>query len=710
MARRDATSISRRDLLSAGSLAGLTATLPGLIDAQAASHIPEAAESRMFGKAKQVLLLFLSGGPPQHETFDPKPDAPAEIRGPFNPISTSVPGIHFCELLPRTAQRAHRLAVIRSMFTNNNIHGGSGYWVLTGRQLLSGDGENAQPSDWPNIASIVKLQRPSERLPALSSVTLPELFIGNGGNIEAGQFGGILGPQWSPELIECKPADKSFQLGGLYSPRITGDQLRQRVSLLDALGQSFDGTPRSVTVQAHDRLQRQALDLLTSRGARHAFNLDEESPDVRDRYGRYPWGQCVLLGRRLIEAGVRFVTVNWPRVPGDRGVDNPLWDTHARNFDRMEDVLAPQFDVTFATLLDDLADRGLLDETLVIAVGEFGRTPRVNGNAGRDHWGPVFSAVLAGAGIAGGQVFGSSDKQGAYPAADPVSAGHLAATIFHLVGIDTLGTFRDRVGRELSVTDAEPLFSLLGEANETKLAAARASDSGRATPPPPDITRVPPFREGSLKHVDFAATDALLPADAPASPKGWRATPLANPDENPFGVFLLNLPGSIRHAGLGVASMSAAKLATIPASAQAILAQQILDPQAGHFRATAAVGGSGSSPESFEQFFLKHFRCRLTLFRFSEATKSILQRTELASVEFVPTPLDGQSSNWQTVTLEKHLAPAALGANFSFGLGIGVAIVVERKSDGPLPVPASQLGSFLAIRDVQVQFEGWRLA
>ncbi|MCX7421651.1 MAG: DUF1501 domain-containing protein [Planctomycetia bacterium] len=689
--------MERRAVLISGSMAGLTASLPMWLQAQERVKSPLLTENRAFGKAKQVLLLFLSGGPPQHETFDPKPDAPPEIRGPFNPISTSVPGIQFCELLPRTARRAHQLAVVRSMFTNNNIHGGSGYWVLTGRQLASGDGENASPTDWPNIASIVKRLRPSERLPSLSAVSLPELFIGNGGNIEAGQFGGILGPQWSPEMIECKPADraKELQLGGMYAPRVSGEQMRQRVSLLDALGQTFDGSPRNAAVQVHDKVTQQAVELLTSGGARRAFNLHEESDATRDRYGRYPWGQSVLLGRRLIEAGVRFVTVNWPRTPGDRGVDNPLWDTHARNFDRMEDVLAPQFDVTFAALLDDLSERGLLDETLVVAVGEFGRTPRVNANAGRDHWGSVMNAVLAGAGIAGGQVFGSSDKQGAYPATDPVDAGHLAATIFHLVGINTQGTFRDRVGRELSVTDREPLFKLLGEEPAT---SQRMTSNG-------DLVRIPPFREGSLRHTDFSTTETLLPADAPPNPKGWRASPLIDAAKTVFGVRLLPTNGA-----LGVWSSLANGNSVIAAQAQAILAQQILDPQAGHFTVKAIIGGDGTSKEKFDELFLKHFRCRLTLFQFTQPTKSVLQQRDLHSLEFTPTFLDATKPEWQTVAFEKHLAPAAIGANFSFGLGIGVALVVERKTDGPLMI-SSELGdTFLRVQQVQVEFQGWKLA
>lgn len=691
--------LRRRDALRLGSLAALTPCLQGLTGspALAASVTEPPTNSRMFGRAKQVILLFLSGGPPQHETFDPKPNAPLEIRGPFKPIDTNVPGMQFCELLPRTAARAHHLAVIRSMFTNNNIHGGSGYWVLTGRPMLTGDGENALPTDWPSIASIVKRFRPSDRLPALSAVSLPELFIGNGGNVEAGQFGGILGPQYSPELIECRPAEPNSPLGGLYASHLSSDQMRQRISLLDALGQSFDQVPRSVVVDRHEGLRRQAIDLLTTGGARQAFRLEEESAEVRERYGRHPWGQSVLLARRLVEAGVRFVTVNWPRVQGDRGVDNPLWDTHARNFDRMEDCLAPQFDVGFTALLDDLSDRGLLDETLVIAVGEFGRTPKVNANAGRDHWGSVFSCVLAGAGIAGGQVYGSSDREGGYPASDPVDAGHLAATVFHLVGINPQGTFADRLGRELSLTENEPLFKLLGEEPAT---TARATPTG-------DVSFVPPYRTGLLISPDFSEASRLLPLDAPACPKGWRASPIIA-DGGDWGVRLQDESGR-RFASIGVWTDDAKDGFELPTNAAAVLAQQIRDPQSGHFTIKACVSGGGTGAGSFEQLFAAHFRCRLVIFRFTSASKSAAQRQELASTEFVPTFVDNSDPTaWSTITIEKRLAPTP-GANFTFGLGIGVAIIVERKSAGPLPLRAQTGNAFLRVHHLETDFKGWQI-
>ena len=690
----------RRDLLKWGGLAALTGGLPSLLPALARAATSEnvSGAGGCFGRAKQVILLFLAGGPPQHETFDPKPLAPAEIRGPFRPIQTNVPGINFCELLPRTAMRAGKLAVIRSMFTNNQIHGGSGYWVLTGQPMLTSDGENAAPSDWPNLASIVKRFRPSDKLPSLSAVSLPELFIGNGGNIEAGQFGGILGPQWSPELIECRPAEPHSPLGGLYASKVPADQMRRRVNLLDALGHSFDATPRSATVQLHEGLQRQAFELLTTGGAREAFRLEDEPDRVRERYGRDPWGQSVLLARRLVEAGVRFVTVNWPRVPGDRGVDNPLWDTHARNFDRMEDCLAPQFDVGFTALLDDLEERGLLDETLVIAVGEFGRTPQVNANAGRDHWGNVFSCVLAGAGISGGQVFGSSDREGGYPATDPVNAGHLAATVFHLAGIDTHATFQDRQGRILPVTAAEPLYKLLGE---EPASTARQPSSG-------DIAFVPPYHAGLLAHSDFQQTTTLRPLDAPASPKGWRAEATGG-----LNVKLVNGLGTSSHAALGLWPATDEPL-RVPAVVSAVVAQQIRDPQAGRFTAKVLIRGGGSSRGDFERLFVNQFRCRLIFFRFAQPTKSARDRTELASMEFVPTfrddegPTAARPDSGQSISLEAQLAPTP-GVNFTFGLGIGVAVIVEHKTTAPLGLPSNNQFAFVRLERIDLNFEGWRI-
>ncbi len=687
--------LSRRSMLRATAVAGLAACgVPS--SPSAAATLPLGAD-RLFGRAKSVIFLWLSGGPPQHETFDPKPDAPAEIRGPFQPISTNVPGIHFSELLPRIARIADKLAVVRSLYTNNHVHGGSGYWLLTGRQLVLGDGENSRPDDWPFIGSVVKLLKPSEKLPALTSITLPEIFIGNGGNLHAGQFGGFIGSQWNPEIITCNPADPGFQLAGQYASRVPGNQLTQRISLLTQLNRELSGKDGSANVRTYDQLQQQAFDLLSTSGACRAFSLEDESPQTRDRYGRQHWGQSVLLARRLVEAGVRFVTVNWPRMTGDRGVDNPLWDTHTRNFDRMEDVLAPQFDVGFTALLEDLDQRGLLAETLVVAVGEFGRTPKVNPNAGRDHWGGVFSAVLAGAGISGGQVFGASDKHGAYPATDPVNAGHLPATIFHLLGIDPQGTFRDRAGRELSVSDAQPLYKLLGEAPAT-------NDHAQPTG---DIARVPNYTSVPLIETGFAPPVQLRPLEAPANPKGWRAAPiLATSDRPAFGVVLVpdRAASDRRHAALGIhGGPATAESWCLEPGSQAVLAQQIRDPQAGRFVVTLFAHGDGSSQEFYEEVFQKNFRCRLEIFQYLQPAKNPQQRRELASTEIRPSFRNETISSSDPFVLEKYLGNP--GANFSFGLGIGMAVIVERSTDGPLNLPP-RTDAYLRIDRVDVRFEG----
>jgi len=452
------------------------------------------------------------------------------------------------------------------------------------------------------------------------------------------------------------------------------------------------------SLRAYAQLQQQAQDLLSSSGARRAFALDQESPQTRDRYGRQQWGQCVLLARRLVEEGVRFVTVNWPRVPGDRGVDNPLWDTHARNFDRMEDCLAPQFDVGFTALLEDLESRGLLADTLVVAVGEFGRTPKINANGGRDHWGGVFSAVLAGAGIAGGQVFGASDKQGAYPAIDPVNAGHLASTILHLLGIDTQGTFRDRAGRELSVCDTQPLYRLCGEGPATI----------ERTRPTGDVARVPAYTSAPLIAPDFTAPAKLLPLDAPANPKGWRATPLlANLDQPAFGVTLQpdNTKPGRHQAALGIFGGAAKTPWRLEPGSRAVLAQQIRDPQAGRFIVTLAARGDGSQKAFYEDVFQKHFRCRLTLFQFTTPAKNPEQRRELASLEIRPAFRAELDSPFEAFVLDKLLGNPQVGANFSFGLGIGVAVIVERATNAALDLPTASV-AFIGIQKVDVKFEG----
>ncbi len=450
------TELNRRALLQIGGLGALGSGLPGVIHAS-----DRVAGDSSFGRAKNIIYLFLAGGPSQYETFDPKPEAPAEIRGIFNPIDTNVPGIRFCELLPRVSQIADKLAVVRSMATDDPNHESGGYWVNTGYKYLGPNMRDLSPTDWPTLGSIVKMLKPSETVP-FSTVQLPESIVANPNVFLPGQNAGFLGRRWDPEYLKCDPTAAQFQIEEFTLPSdLASDRLSARRNLLGQFDQQAKLVERRADIREYDRLTQEAFNVLLSGTARGAFALNAEPAAVRDRYGRTKWGQSVLLARRLIEAGVRMVFVNWPREPGDLSMGNPLWDTHSQNNPRMKDVLCPQFDLGFTALLEDLEQRGLLNETLVVAIGEMGRTPRFNGSGGRDHWGNVFSFVLAGAGIKAGQVYGASDKTGSYPFSDRVQPPDLTATILHLLGIGHEATFPDRTGRPFRVTEGEPIAGVM---------------------------------------------------------------------------------------------------------------------------------------------------------------------------------------------------------------------------------------------------------
>jgi hypothetical protein len=446
--------ISRRELLRVGGLSCLSVSLASLLGSNARSAPAGVNAPASFGRAKSCLMIFLAGGPPQHETFDPKPDAPREIRGEFRPIATSAHGVQFCELLPESAKIAHRLTVIRSMTTDIHSHSTSGYYMLTGYpHSLKTESEPASRADWPSIAATVGKLKPSSRSP-FSSVILPEPLRNNPNIPWPGQDGGYMGPHWDPHIFKCDPSERNFTIDGLTTPEgITDLRLDERVSLSRQLDEHFARVQRSDHITAFDRMQQNAFDVLRSGTTRAAFEMERESADTRDRYGRHKFGQSLLLGRRLIEAGVRLVQVNYPREPGDTTAGNPLWDTHQKNAERLKTVLCPTFDGAFAALIGDLHDRRMLDETLVVVMGEFGRTPRINDAGGRDHWGSVFSIALAGAGIPGGTVIGASDHDGAFPATRPIRPSDLAATIFHLLGIAPTAEFHDALARPRSVTD-----------------------------------------------------------------------------------------------------------------------------------------------------------------------------------------------------------------------------------------------------------------
>lgn len=694
---------SRRDLLQAGAASAFGLSLPDLL-AAAPGPNDRPPNDRMFGRAKNLIYLYLQGGPPQHETFDPKPQAPAEIRGVHQPIATSVPGIQFCELLPRTARRAHKLAVIRSLSTQDNVHSSSGYWVLTGYKYRGANARTIQTTDWPYFGSLIKKLKPSETLPSLSTVWVPDIMRLNESVTPAGQTAGFLGGRWHPDRFVGDPAADVYEVQGLTAEGIRPVRLDRRVSLLKQVDQRFAALNNSTVLRDYDSFQRQAFELMTSGKARDAFAIDRESAATRDQYGRYTWGQCCLLARRLIEAGVRMVHVNWPREPGDNAVDNPLWDTHAQNADRLEDVLCPKFDVTFTALLDDLDQRGLLDETLVIAVGEFGRTPKINSKGGRDHWGSVFSCVLAGAGISGGQVYGESDKSGGYPIKDRVLGGDLTATIFHLLGINPLAMFTDPAGRPHRLTEGEPLFKLLGTEPATQV---RQPAGG-------DISRMPPFNPSLLLNTRFQDASAIRGVSGPSRPQGWRADPWPAMTRS-SGLYVRTAPTeseaqkeSPEHvARIGLQFDPAHGGLQISAGQTAMLAQEVRSPFAGHYRLTARYRVRASAERDFEQLLAKHFTCRIAFFQFADRDKTPARRTQLAAATFAPQWTSESQSDWQTVQLDQAFVNPNPGSNFSFGNGLGVALLLEAHTS--LELAASEPGprfAELEFREFSLEFAG----
>lgn len=690
-----------------GMLGGLNMSalsLPGLLRGAQAAPLT-VGSGAMFGRAKNIIFLYLTGGPPQHETFDPKPDAPADIRGPFGPISTNVPGVQFCELLPRTARIADKLAVVRSMATDDNIHSSSGAWVLTGYKYVGSNARTIQQTDWPWFGSLIKRYRPSDDLPALSAVWIPVKNRLNESVTPAGQTGGLMGSRWNPELFTGDPAAERYKVEGFDPRGITPMRLDGRRRLLDQVSTHFDSVGATASVENFDAFQQQAFDLMTSGKARQAFAIGEEPDAVRDRYGRNRWGQTVLLARRLIEVGVRLVHVQWPREPGDNAADNPMWDTHAQNHDRVEDVLCPTFDVGFTALIEDLDERGLLDETLVVAIGEFGRTPKINPKSGRDHWGSVFSFALAGAGISGGQVYGSSDKHGAFPKTDRVQPGDLTATMFHLVGLDYQGTFSDHLGRELALTKGEPIWQLLGERPATD---QRVEPGG-------DVARVPPFDpDAMLANTDFTGgantADVLKPADTPSRPKGWRVETTGAElfaGGGRFGAWLASEGRQIArpHAAVGINVAADAAPVVSDAPLSVFLGQEVRSPFAGTFRFMVRACGDASSREFFEQIFGNQFTCRLLFFEFAETAKKITDRKELVSMTFTPGLSDPAAPVLEEFTLSRRFANDTPGGNFSFGLGLGVGISIERTADAPLELTASHAPQHATLRIESVRLE-----
>jgi hypothetical protein len=408
------------------------------------------------GKAKSVILIFNAGAPSHLDLWDPKPEAPAGIRGPFHPIATNVPGIRLSELLPCLAPHAHRLAIVRTVHHRHTQHNSGMYWSIVGRPYrIDSTLINPSPNDYPCLGTLVGwlAQRDGYSGSLPPYVITPAPHCDSTAYITPGQFGGCLGARFDPFVLHSNPNAANLRVPNLTLAEIPAARFGQRRALLRQLNDPSHRIEGAIPA-GFDVNQAKAFALVTSAEVRQAFDLSLEPPRLRDRYGRHSWGQSHLLARRLVESGVPFVTtVNGPSI---------TWDTHKDNFNQLKRRLVPPMEQAFAALLDDLVERGLLESTLVAWMGDFGRTPLINKDAGRDHWPACYSMVLAGGGIRGGQVVGESDPHGAYPRLHPVTPGDIHATVFAVLGYDPRRiTYQSPEGRPFPLSEGEVIHPLI---------------------------------------------------------------------------------------------------------------------------------------------------------------------------------------------------------------------------------------------------------
>ncbi len=434
--------LNRRTAIKAGFLGALGLTTADLLRLQ--------AEGIAKKSNKSVILLWLDGGPSHMETYDPKPDAPSEYRGPWGDMATNVPGIRFSEKLPYHAKHADKMCVLRSVHHDNGDHFAAAHWMLTGRY---GSTSADKRQKYPSLGScIARVQGSRSKgmpayvgLPAAHSVYIYPGFMGSA----------YLGAAYNPFQLN----NKQRYLAGASKVAIKpapilenisddGGRTSGRVKLLDRLDQFDRAIDRSGMMETMDRYQQEATEMILRGKAREAFDMEKEDSKIRDSYGRGPWGHYTLMARRLVEAGARFVTV-----------DMPHWDTHSKIRDAL-DVRLPYLDLAVGGLMQDLKDRGMLDDTLVVIMGEFGRTPKLNSGQpgipipGRDHWGQAMSVILAGGGLKTGQVVGATTDKGEYPIERPLTPADVIATIYHVMGIDLHTSFLDHAGRPTPIIDS----------------------------------------------------------------------------------------------------------------------------------------------------------------------------------------------------------------------------------------------------------------
>lgn len=431
---------TRRDFMQVGTLGAIGLSLPQYLAAK-----EQTGQSPHDDRA--CIMIFNLGAPSQLDTFDMKPNAPAEVRGPFQPISTSAPGIELSEILPLHAKIADKIGFVRSVHhTGAAVHDAGWQMMQTGR-LFSG-GVNT-----PHAGAVLAYLRGRKTdLPPF--VVLPEMMGRGGGNLPNGQAGGFLGKAYDPFALMADPSVPNFKVPDLLPPADIGvvrlDRRRQMREIVDQTVKDFEASESASLLD--DNFQA-AFRLMTSDQARGAFDLSRESPDVRERYGMNRFGQCCLLARRLIESGVRFITINTFLTV----FDEITWDIHGSkpftSIEGMRDIVAPMYDRAYSALIEDLSVRGMLDKTLVCNIAEFGRTPRVNPAGGRDHWPQCFTCYFAGGGVKGGQTVGASDPIGGVPADRPVDPGHIVATIYHSLGLNIEEMLPGPAGRPFPLVD-----------------------------------------------------------------------------------------------------------------------------------------------------------------------------------------------------------------------------------------------------------------
>jgi hypothetical protein len=442
----------RQALLGLGSLGFFGLSLADLLRTRTDAASP--ARHKGFGRARSCIVVLLKGGPSHLDMVDMKPEAPAEVRGPFRPIETNVAGIQVSEHLPLLARQIDKLTIVRTVSHGDGVHSTAAYQMTTGRPFPRPGESVSTRDDAPHWGAVAAAEGGAEAA-AAPYVLVPDYLVVNG-ELRGGQNAGLLGSRYDPLVPGGGAGPGQLRLAQLgLAPNVPAARMSERARLLAAIEAAPH--PAAEGAEVVEIYRQKALSLLRSEATRRALAVESQPQVVREHYGRCQFGESVLTARRLIEAGVRLVHVNCMSSVVELTRN---WDTHKDNFNTLKNVLLPRTDRALAALLADLSASGLLDETLVVVMGEFGRTPRINPDAGRDHWPPAGFALLAGAGIAAGRTYGATDRHGAYPADSPVSPAQLAATVFHALGIDPRLELTTWSGRPYRICDVEPVLEL----------------------------------------------------------------------------------------------------------------------------------------------------------------------------------------------------------------------------------------------------------